>query len=198
MNNPVPQDQSREGINIDKIKQVFRLLIPKNSKTLVRLARFSDLDLDKIKEEKGIEIKGLILDIDGCLAFNHQDILPENVEHVRKLLSKGIRMVVYSNMIWSPRYNALPPEITILTNIAPKPSREGFETACQKLGLAKENIAMAGDNYITDGGAINSGIHFIHIKPLIAKGRGFFETLHDWIDLFFVKLAEFYDNFRKN
>ena len=196
MNTPIPQDHGREGINLDKILQCFRLLLPKNTRTLIRLKRFADLDLNKIKAEKGVDIKGLILDVDGCMAFNHQEILPENIEHIRKMLAKGIEIVVYSNMKWSDRYNSLPEEIKILTNIPAKPSIAGFNQACKILDIPKKNIAMVGDNYITDGGAIRAGIHFIYIEPLKSKNRSFIEFIRDLITSFFLGTSKFHDLLR--
>lgn len=88
------EDQSREGINIEKLLQCFRLLIPENSKTLARIKHFYELDLNQIKQTTGVELKGLILDVDGCLSPNHQDLLPENIAHLKKLADAGIKILL--------------------------------------------------------------------------------------------------------
>ena len=94
-------DTSREGINFRKIKQLFLLLLPKNTKTLLVLNKFSDLTLDKIKK---LKIKGIILDVDGCIAFNRQNILPENHKHIDKLIKAGLKIIIYSNAKKTNRY----------------------------------------------------------------------------------------------
>lgn len=179
------KDFSREGFTIGKLIQILRLFKLENRKTLVRLKKFTDLDLDKIAKEKDIKIKGIILDVDGVIAENHREILPENIEHIKKLLKNGVRIVCYSNMKWTDRYSALPKEVEILTNIPPKPDPRGFEQACKKLQTPKENIIMIGDNFITDGGAIRYGIHFILVEPIPAPPKTFYEKIQNTIRDFF-------------
>lgn len=174
-------DQSREGVTLSKILQLFKLLLPKNTKTLARLDKFTDLDLAKIKELKGVDIKGIILDIDGCVSFNHGEIFKENVEYINKLIGQGIKIVIYSNMAKTNRYDVLDSRIKVLTNVPPKPEKAGFEEACGQLGLPKENIVMVGDNYVTDGGAIGAGINFIEVKPLRREKENIFEIVHSAI-----------------
>lgn len=172
------QDFSREGITVSKIVQMFRLFRPKNTHTLLRLNKFAQFDPAKIYQQTGIKIKGVILDVDGTIAYNHSKILPENIKHLKNLLAKGLKIVCYSNMKWSTRYNSLPKKIKVLTNLPPKPSPKGFKVACRQLNLPKQNIAMIGDSYITDGGAIRFGLHFIYVKPLDQNClRNFFSHL---------------------
>ena len=44
------EDQSREGITLRKFIQLFKLLVPKNTKTLAVFDKFTDLSLEKIKD----------------------------------------------------------------------------------------------------------------------------------------------------
>lgn len=181
------KDFSREGFTIRKLIQIFRLFKPENRKTLARLKKFTDFDLGKIAKEKGIKIKGIILDVDGVIAENHREILPENIEHIKKLLRQGIKIVCYSNMKWTDRYSALPKEVEILANIPPKPDPRGFEQACEKLQTPKENIVMIGDNFVTDGGAIQYGIHFILVEPIPTPPKNLHEKFQNAIRDFFNK-----------
>ena len=50
----------------------------------------------------------------------------------------------------------------------PKPDRAGFEIAMKEFLELNDpfKVCMIGDNYITDGGAIDVGMRFIHIQPL--------------------------------
>lgn len=192
-NLPARIDHSREGINLTKIAQCFKLFLPTNTKTLARLDKFSELDLDKIKQAEGVEIKGIILDIDGCLSYNHSEILPENLEHLRKLIASGVTVVIYSNMKWSSRYNDLDGQVEVLTNVPAKPDPLGYKLALKKLGLPKENVAMVGDNYLTDGGAVQAGISFIHVKPLRKDGEKFAEKVHSAIRGFYIWVSKLHE-----
>lgn len=187
------EDQSREGVTIRKFIQLFQLLIPKNTKTLAVFDKFTDLSLEKIKDSK---IKGIILDVDGCIAYNHKDIFPENATHIKKLVEAGVKFVIYSNAKKTNRYDVLPKAVKVLTNLPPKPEKAGFETALKELGVDKKNVIMIGDNFITDGGAIQYGIPFIRIKPLRDKNEGFFERAHALFRSFFIVLSNFYNLFR--
>lgn len=189
------QDFSREGITWRKILQMFRLFLPKNTRTLLRLSKFSQFNPDKIHKQTGIKIKGIILDVDGTIAHNHAKITPENIKHLKSLLVKGLKIVCYSNMQWTSRYKNMPRAIKVLTNLPPKPSSEGFKMALQQLGVPKKNTAMLGDSYITDGGAIRSGIAFIYVKPFKDKNKNLSEFLQNSLRNFFSHLAKFYSLF---
>ena len=186
-------DISREGITLRKIKQLFLLLLPKNTKTLFVLDEFTDLSLDKLKKFK---IKGIILDVDGCIAYNHQSILLKNKLHIDKLIKSGLKIVIYSNAKKTSRYDDLPKSVHVLTNIPPKPEKKGFEVALKKLGVNKKNIAMVGDNFITDGGAIQYGINFVRVKALKFKHENIFEVIHRYICSFFVFVSKIHNLLR--
>lgn len=183
------QDFSREGITWHKILQMFRLFLPKNTRTLLRLNKFSQFDPDKIEKQTGTKIKGIILDVDGTIAYNHAKILPENIKHLKNLLAKGLKIVCYSNMQWTSRYKNLPKEIKVLTNLPPKPSPQGFKMALKQLNVPQKNTAMLGDSYITDGGAIRLGISFIYVKPLKSRNKNPSEFLQNGLRNFFSALA---------
>lgn len=194
----VEGDQSREGLTFGKFMQALRLLWPANTKTLARLERFTELDIDKIRTETGVDIRGIILDVDGCVAYNHENILPENVEHLQKLIARGIKIVVYSNMAKTSRYDVFGGKIEVLTNVPPKPEPAGFESACQKLDVPKENIVMVGDNYLTDGGSIRAGIHFIEVEPLRKPDQeSFAEKIHSFLRSIFKGISRIHDFGRK-
>ncbi len=162
------KDNNRSGLNLRKIIQLIKLFHPQNTKTFLRLNEFADLNPDQIAKEKGKVIKGIILDIDDCVAKNQAKILKKNLAHIDLLLSQGIKIVILSNMRKTSRYDILSKKIKVLTNFEPKPAPQGFINALKELNLPKENVVMVGDNYITDGGAIPLKIDFIKIKPINA------------------------------
>lgn len=145
---------------------MFRLLLPKNTKTLVFLKNFTEFDPQSIENKIGLKIRGIILDVDGTIAYEYGDILPQNLAHIQKLLKHGIRIVLYSNLKETGRYNVLNKSIKILTNLPAKPDKKGFLIALETLGVNKSNVVMIGDNYVTDGGATSIGIPFVHVQPI--------------------------------
>lgn len=194
-------DHGREGPSIQKLFQLFKLFLPSNTKTLARLKQFSELNLQKLNQLKSLAIKGLIIDVDDCIAKNHGEILPQNVEHLKKLLDQGYKIVLYSNAKKTARYEMLPKEIEILTNLPAKPDIEGFEFACKKLALSPKNIAMVGDNYITDAGSLQLKIPFIKIKPVQRKyetlSMTIIMTIYNILREFYDTVAQIHDFFRK-
>ena len=190
------KDNSREGLTVLKILQLLRLFLPGHTKTLARLNKFQNLDIEKLNKLSGLNVKGIILDTDDCIAHNHGNILPENVEHVKALNKKGIKIVIYSNMAKSDRYEPIEKYAKILTNLPPKPSKKGFRQAIKATGLSKSQVVMIGDNYITDSGSIHTGVPFIKVRP-IGGNRKLIMKAYDILRNFYDKVSKFHDKFRK-
>ena len=155
-----------------------------------------NLDIEKLNKLSGFNIKGIILDTDDCIAHNHGDILPENVEHIKELNKKGIKIVIYSNMAKSDRYEPIEKYAKILTNLPPKPSKNGFRQAVEATGVPKSQVIMIGDNYITDSGSIHIGVPFIKVEP-IGGDRGLIMKAYDKLRNFYDNVSKFHDKFRK-
>lgn len=189
------KDNSREGLTVLKILQLLRLFLPGYTKTLARLDKFKNLDIEKLNKLSGLNIKGIILDTDDCIAHNHGDILPENVEHLKELNKKGIKIVIYSNMAKSDRYKPVGKYVKILTNLPPKPSKKGFRQAVKALGVPKSQTVMIGDNYITDSGSIHIGVPFVKVEP-IGGNRGLIMKAYGALRNFYDKVSQFHDKFR--
>jgi uncharacterized protein len=184
------KDFSREGITSKKIIQGFKLLLPGNTKTLCFYNTFTDFDSKEISKKLGKQLKGIILDVDHCISENRGPIFPENIAHLKKLQAEGLKIVIYSNSIWTKRYNAIPKGIKVLTDIPAKPNLEGFRIALNELGFSKDEIVMVGDNYLTDGGAIQMGIPFVRIKAIIHKAKNIRDAFHHATRDFFVLLSK--------
>ena len=162
-----PKDISREGLTWAKITQPLRLLRPQNNHAIAKLERFENLDIAQLQEETWKEIKGIILDVDECIAPHHGEILPQNIQKLRELTAAGIKVIIFSNMKYSERYAELEEMgIEIHQSAYPKPDKRGFLECCEKLGLPPEEIIMIGDNLITDGGSIRAGINLVLVDPI--------------------------------
>ena len=197
----IKEDFSREGLSVLKIIQLFRLFLPHNTRTLARLEKFSDLNIKKLNKLRNLEIKGLIVDSDDCISYNHGKILEENIEHLKKLHDDGIKIVIYSNMKKTSRYDCIEKYAKVLTHMPAKPSKKGFKKALEALKLPAKNVAMVGDNYITDGGSLRVGIPFIKIKPIrsVSENLIFGEVLrlYGYLREFYDKVSRSHDKLRK-
>ena len=160
------QDFSREGLNLEKLINMLRLLRPQNTRTLIRLKKFTDLNIDELSRLLGRPVLGIISDVDDCIAPNHEDILPENLTHIKNLHSKGIQTVLFSNAKKTSRYDEVEQYAHVLTNIPPKPNLKGYVVALEHMKLDPLQVVMVGDNYITDAGCLKLGIPFVHIEPI--------------------------------
>jgi len=127
-----------------------------------------DITADDLKRHG---IYGLILDIDNTLVATHTKEADEKViSYIKSLNNQGIKTVIVSNArkerveLFSKPFN-----IEYVYK-ASKPLGRGFNLAIEKMGLAKEQVAIVGDQLFTDvlGGNLK-GIHSILIKPIDPK-----------------------------
>ena len=160
-----PSSAPREGLKWVKIKRFLALpFAPSRLKTYRAAKRFEDVDVDALAADG---IKGVLLDADGTLGPHHTRVFSDSVRaHVHKMVHSGLRVAIYTNA-WEDRFGAFE-GVAIVTGVPPKPDPGGFETAMKKfLQLGDPaTVCMIGDNYITDGGAIDAGMRFIHVRPV--------------------------------
>ena len=130
------------------------------------MKRFEEIPLEILSQD-GIE--GVLLDADGTLVPHHRCSFEGPVlDHVRAMLRQGLKVAIYTNAA-EDRFQAFEElGVKIVNNVPPKPDRGGFEIAMKEfLGLSNPSkVCMIGDNYITDGGAIDVGMRFIHVQPV--------------------------------
>jgi len=181
----IKSDKSREGLTGPKLAQLWQLWKPEFNYAIVKVSKFSLIDIAKINEELRTNIKAVILDVDECIAPHHGEILQENIDAIIKMVKQGIQVCIFSNMKASERYQPLIDavlaetnyEIKLITSPYAKPDHRGFGDCKEKMKLKEgEEIAMIGDNPMTDGGALQAGMHFIKVEPIQTE-EGFFQTL---------------------
>ena len=174
------KDISREGFTPEKALHQIRLLRPKNNHAIAKVSSFQRINIDRINQLLGTNFKGVILDIDECVAPHHGEILTENMEAIVHMVKSKIKLVIFSNMEATNRYDPLIKkvfyetgyEIKVITSRFAKPDPRGFMEAKEALALQEgEEAVMIGDNFCTDGGSIRIGIPFIKVDPIKTKEK---------------------------
>ncbi len=160
-----PSSAPREGLKWVKIKRFLALpWSPARLKTYRAVQRFEDVPIDALLAEG---IRGVLLDADGTLGPHHTRVFSDSVRtHVHHMTQSGLRVAIYTNA-WEDRFGAFE-GVAVVTDVPPKPDPRGFETAMKKYLQLEDpaTVCMVGDNYITDGGAIDAGMRFIHVRPV--------------------------------
>ena len=162
-----PASSEREGLTGAKVSRFISLPFqPSRLSTYISVKRFEEVPLEILSRD-GIE--GILLDADGTLGPHHTCSFEGSVlDHVRAMLWQGLKVAIYTNAA-EDRFQAFEElGVKIVNNVPPKPDRDGFEIAMKEfLGLSNPSkICMIGDNYITDGGAIDAGMRFIYVQPV--------------------------------
>ncbi len=161
----IQSNAPREGLKWVKIKRFLALpFSPKRLKTYKAFKRFEEVPIEALAADG---IKGVLLDADGTLVPHHTQVFSESVRsHVEKMMARGLRVAIYTNAM-EDRFKAFE-GVAIVTDVPPKPDPRGFEIAMKKYLQLDDpaTVCMIGDNYITDGGAIDAGMRFIHVQPV--------------------------------
>jgi HAD superfamily phosphatase (TIGR01668 family) len=166
MNTPAPTIvHPREGLKWVKVRRFLALpFSPKSLKTYRTVKQFEDVPIERLTADG---IKGVLLDADGTLGPHHTRLFSESVRaHVQAMVQNGLRVAIYTNAM-EDRFDAFE-GVAIVTDVPPKPDPRGFEIAMKKYLQLNDpaTVCMIGDNYITDGGAIDAGMRFIHVQPV--------------------------------
>ncbi len=160
-----PSSAPREGLKWVKIRRFITLpFSPKSLRTYRAVKRFEDVPIDHLISDG---IKGVLLDADGTLGPHHTRVFSESVrDHIAKMLASDLRVAIYTNAL-EDRFETFE-GVAIVTDVPPKPDPRGFGIAMKKYLQLDDpaTVCMIGDNYITDGGAIDAGMRFIHVQPV--------------------------------
>jgi|GEM_PF-381441 len=140
---------------------------PSLTRTIAELERFEDMNIDDFRRT----IRGLIIDVEGTLTCGDDDFTPEVVEKLREIRAK-MPACIYCNDTrnWSI-FEQL--SIPVAKHLPNKPDSRGFMVALQMhlnpmqhgtRPIHPQEVAMIGDNRITDGGCRKVGMQFILVK----------------------------------
>ncbi len=157
----------REGLTSAKISRFLSLPFQSSRlSTYLAVKRFVEIPIDVLLKD-GVE--GILLDADGTLGPHHtRSFGISALDHVQAMLQQGLKVAIYTNAAEDRFQSFEELGVKIVNNVPPKPDCAGFEVAMKEfLGLSDPSkICMIGDNYITDGGAIDAGMRFIYVQPV--------------------------------
>ncbi len=127
-----------------------------------------DIEIELLKKH---HIKGLILDVDNTLIDFDRKMLDGVETWVQNLKRSGIKFCILSNSNKVNKVKSVAEKLDIpFLYFAKKPFKKGFRKAKELLKLEAENIAVVGDQIMTDViGANRSGMFSILVKPIQEK-----------------------------
>ena len=168
-NHPTASSE-REGLTSAKISRFLSLPFqPSRLSTYISVKRFEEVPLDILLRDG---VQGVLLDADGTLGPHHTlSFESPALYHVQAMLQQGLKVAIYTNAT-EDRFQIFEElGVKVVNNVPPKPNRAGFEIAMKEfLGLSDPSkVCMIGDNYITDGGAVDVGMRFIHVQPVMGN-----------------------------
>ncbi len=116
-------------------------------------------------------IKGLLIDVDNTLIDYNKNILDGVKEWIDKMRDEGIKLCILSNTNNKLKVQNVSRYLDIpYIFFAMKPLKNGFKKGMKKLKLESKNIAVIGDQLLTDVlGANRSNMYSILVKPIHEK-----------------------------
>lgn len=139
------------------------LLVPNQ-----RLNNIFEIDAGYLKS---IGIKGIITDMDNTLVpWSDRTVYPKLAEWFITLKKMGFKLYIVSNNS-RDRGALLARELDIPAIwYAVKPRRKAFRKAISEMQLAPEEVAVVGDQILTDVlGGNRLGLHTILVRPISEK-----------------------------
>lgn len=130
-----------------------------------------DIDLNALRE-RGIH--GMIMDLDNTLVGAREpDATPELLAWLKQLDEHGFRVVIVSNNN-QPRVERFARPLGMpFIHRAKKPTLASFRRALDLLKLPSEQVAMIGDQMMTDVlGGNRMGLYTILVKPIAPDDEG--------------------------
>ncbi len=136
-----------------------------------------DLALDELWNEG---IRGIITDLDNTLVGARVPLAtPELVKWLDHLQSLGFKVVIVSNNNETRVSTFAKPLNVPYIHNARKPSVQSFSKAMEWMGLKPEQIAVLGDQMLTDVlGGNRMGLYTILVQPISLVDEGFFTRIN--------------------
>ena len=134
----------------------------------IYLNNVKEITYEFLKENN---IKGLILDVDNTLIDFNKNILDGADKWVNEMKNNNIRLCILSNTNKIEKVKKVATYLDLkYINFAKKPLKNGFIKASKLLNLENKNIAVVGDQIMTDIiGGNRMNMYTILTKPLDKK-----------------------------
>lgn len=133
-----------------------------------QISKTFDIDPASLKE-KGI--KGIIVDVDNTLvAWNVAHATEEVLTWLQQMKDANINVTIFSNNNEQRVTLFAEPLDTPFVFKARKPLRRAFKKARKEMGLEKEEVAVIGDQLLTDIlGGNRAGYYTILVDPIVTS-----------------------------
>ena len=120
---------------------------------------------------KSHDIKAILLDIDNTLIDLSKILSQEIIDWVNEVKDSGIKVMILSNTNKMEKLGPISKKLDVeYISFAKKPSKSGYIKASKALDLPMTNIAMIGDQILTDvWGANRVGMFSIYVRPIDKK-----------------------------
>jgi len=117
------------------------------------------------------QLKGLILDVDNTLIDYDRKLVEGAEDWIASLKQKGYSFCILSNSNKLEKVETVAKTLDIpFIHLAKKPLKGGFRKAKEILGVSEKEIAVVGDQIMTDViGANRSNMFSILVKPVAKK-----------------------------
>ena len=114
----------------------------------IYLNNVKEITIELLKENN---IKGLLLDVDNTLIDFNLKMLDNVEKWCEDLKKQNIKICILSNTNKIEKVKMVANKLNLdYINFAKKPFKSGFKKAVKLLELEPENIAVAGDQIMTD------------------------------------------------
>lgn len=157
---------------IIEVNFLLNKLLPK-----LQVTSIYDIDLPQLWK-KGI--RGIITDLDNTLVgAKDPQATPELVIWLKQVQEVGFQVAIISNNNrLRVSHFAEPLSIPFISN-ARKPSRTSFQKALASFQLPAKQVAMLGDQMLTDVlGGNRMGLYTILVQPIALNDEGFFTRIN--------------------
>ena len=112
------------------------------------IEKVTDIDVKFLEENS---IKGLILDVDNTLIDFELKILEGSKDWINNLKENNFKLCILSNTNKIEKVKMVAKELDIpYINFAKKPFKKGFKRGAELLNLQPNQIAVVGDQIMTD------------------------------------------------
>ena len=127
-----------------------------------------DIKIEYLKEN---EIKAIILDVDNTLIDYYRNFQDGTIEWVNEAKRNGIKFCILSNSNKLEKVKQVAKQIDVpYFYFAKKPLKGGFKKAKKLLNIEEKNIAVVGDQIMTDVlGANRCKMFSILVNPIMEK-----------------------------